>query len=83
MAISPESRAALWRYGGLERDGEGLRRLVQDEHPLVRLIARAALTRQESRGAHLRLDFPDRDPSLDGRHVTITRDSPPALAEWA
>jgi succinate dehydrogenase/fumarate reductase flavoprotein subunit len=59
-----------------------LRTLAQDEHPLVRLIAQAALTRQESRGAHLRLDFPDRDPGLDGRHVTITRGSPPGLADW-
>jgi L-aspartate oxidase len=82
LAISAESRAALWRYGGLERDGDGLRILAADEHPLVRLIAAAALTRQESRGAHLRLDFPDRDPALDGRHVTITRTSPPALAHW-
>jgi L-aspartate oxidase len=83
FAISAASRAALWRYGGLERDGDGLRTLTEDEHPLVRLIARAALTRQESRGAHLRLDFPDRDPGLDGRHVTITRGSSPAVAEWA
>jgi L-aspartate oxidase len=82
VAISAASRAALWRYGGLERDGDGLRILATDEHPLVRLIARGALTRQESRGAHLRLDFPDRDPALDGRHVTITRTSPPALTHW-
>ncbi len=80
--ISAESRAALWRYAGLERDGEGLRRLAEDEHPLVRLIARAALARQESRGAHQRLDFPDRDPALDGRHVTMKRGGEPALAEW-
>jgi L-aspartate oxidase len=82
FAINPDSRAALWRYGGLERDGDGLRTLAEDEHPLVRLIARAALTRQESRGAHLRLDFPDRDPGLDGRHVTMTLGFPPALADW-
>jgi L-aspartate oxidase len=81
-AISAGSRAALWRYGGLERDGDGLHKLTDDEHPLVRLIGRAALAREESRGAHLRLDFPDRDPALDGRHVTITRGSPPALADW-
>jgi L-aspartate oxidase len=80
--ISPASRAALWRYAGLERDGEGLRVLLDDEHPLVRLIARAALARQESRGAHLRLDFPDRDPEMDGRHITIVRGSEPAITLW-
>ena len=39
--ISPESRAALWRYAGLERNGDGLRALADDPHPLVRLIARS------------------------------------------
>jgi L-aspartate oxidase len=82
FGISEASRAALWRYGGLERDGDGLRRLTEDEHPLVRLIARAALSRQESRGAHLRLDFPRLDPALDLRHVTLTRGTDPALATW-
>jgi len=28
---------------------------------VARLIARAALRREESRGAHYRLDFPERD----------------------
>jgi succinate dehydrogenase/fumarate reductase flavoprotein subunit len=37
----------------------------------VRAIARCALTRAESRGAHQRLDYPRRDPSLDGRHVVV------------
>lgn len=83
FAIGAQSRAALWRYAGLERDGDGLRRLLADDHPLVRLIAGAALARQESRGAHQRLDFPERDPALDGRHVTLTRGSEPVLTEWA
>jgi L-aspartate oxidase len=82
FAIAEASRLALWRYGGLERDGDGLRRLTEDEHPLVRLIARAALAREESRGAHLRLDFPELDPALDNRHVTLTEGSQPALATW-
>jgi L-aspartate oxidase len=80
--ISPQSREALWRYGGLERSGEGLRQLVQDPHPLVRLIARCALAREESRGAHLRTDFPERDPALDGRHVTIAEDHEPTPSTW-
>ncbi len=69
--ISPSSRQALWRYAGLERDGPGLERLAEDEHPLVRLIAAGALARTESRGAHQRSDFPERDPALDGSHFTI------------
>ena len=82
-AISPASREALWRYAGLERDGAGLAIVAADEHPLARLIARSALHREESRGAHRRTDFPDRDPALDGRHVTLTRDQPPEYALWA
>ncbi len=82
-AISAASRAALWRDGGLERSGDGLRRLAQDPHPLVRLIAGSALTREESRGAHLRTDFPERDPALDGRHVTLVEGAPPTLSSWS
>jgi L-aspartate oxidase len=82
-AVSPGSRAALWRYAGLERDGAGLAILAGDEHPLVSLIARSALHREESRGAHRRLDFPERDPSLDGRHVTLSRERDPAYVPWS
>ena len=80
--ISPASREALWRHAGLERDGRGLRELTTDPHPLVRLIARCGLARTESRGAHQRRDFPDRDPGFDGVHVTIGGDREPALQTW-
>jgi L-aspartate oxidase len=83
FAISTESRTALWRYAGLERDGEGLLALAGDPHPLVRLIAAGALARQESRGAHERLDFPERSALLDGRHVTIMAGSEPTLETWS
>jgi L-aspartate oxidase len=83
FAISDESRAALWRNAGLERDGEGLLALAGDAHPLVRLIAAGALARQESRGAHQRRDFPERSALLDGRHVTITAGSEPRLETWS
>jgi L-aspartate oxidase len=81
---SSESRQALWRYAGLERDGEGLARLLDDPHPLVRLIAASALRRTESRGAHLRLDHPDRDPSFDFRHVVVGREfvHEPRVERW-
>jgi L-aspartate oxidase len=70
--VSPPDRAtreAVWRGAGLEREEEGLRQLLNTEtHPLARLVAASALARHESRGAHLRRDFPDSDPHLDGYH---------------
>src|ERR1700761_2680422 len=81
--LTQASREALWRYAGLRRDADGLAHLLDDGHPLVRLIARGALTRQESRGAHLRTDFPHLDRSMDERHVTLaTDDDEPAVQTW-
>jgi L-aspartate oxidase len=65
------TRQALWRDAGIVRSAEGLRRLLDSPHPLVRAIGRSALTRNESRGAHQRLDHPQRDPALDGHHIVI------------
>jgi L-aspartate oxidase len=80
--LTPESREALWRCAGLERDGAGLEQLSGDPHPLVRLIARSALTRTETRGAHLRRDFPDRDPRLESTHVVVPAEGEPVLERW-
>jgi aspartate oxidase len=68
---SAATRAALWRDAGIVRSAEGLSRLLDDPHPLARAIARCALARNESRGAHQRSDRPQRDPSLDGRHAVV------------
>jgi L-aspartate oxidase len=80
---SAYSREALWRHAGLERDAESLRELFDDPHPLISLIARSALARAESRGAHQRGDFPALDPRLDGMHVTVQREREPELDSWA
>ena len=66
-----EIRRALWQRAGIVRDAEGLEGLLASEHPLVRSIARCGLERTESRGAHLRSDHPDLDPSMDRRHVVL------------
>jgi L-aspartate oxidase len=62
------TRAALWEHAGPIRDARSLERLLDDPYPLARAIARNALARRETRGAHLRSDFPRADPDLDGVH---------------
>jgi L-aspartate oxidase len=79
---SAASRSALWRYAGLERDADGLRTLAQDPYPLARLIARSALKREESRGAHQRTDFPSIDAALGRVHITLDADGEPQLSSW-
>lgn len=76
------TRAALWRDAGIERSREGLERLSADEHPLARLIAACALKREESRGAHHRSDYPERDPERDRSHVIVGRDEHVAWQTW-
>lgn len=43
---------------------------------VARLMTASALARQESRGVHYRIDYPETDPKLDGRHVVAERCSP-------
>jgi L-aspartate oxidase len=81
-SAEPGTRAALWRDAGIERTGEGLRRLLEDPHPLARLIARCALAREESRGAQLRLDHPRRDPALDHRHAVVSGEEQVSWETW-
>jgi L-aspartate oxidase len=79
---SSATRSALWRHAGIQRDAEGLAELSEDDHPLARLIARCALTREETRGAHRRRDFPELDHACDGLHVTVTGRGAPELERW-
>lgn len=80
--LTDASRRALWENAGLSRDAAGLGELTENPHPLVRLIAAAALARTESRGSHRRRDFPHIDPALDERHVTLLPDRPAAIVRW-
>ena len=65
------TRDAVWELAGPNRDAERLGRLLSDPYPLAVAIARCALERRESRGGHLRSDFPGIDPALDGVHFVL------------
>jgi L-aspartate oxidase len=79
---SASTRAALWDHAGLRRTPEGLRELAGDPFPLARLIAAACLAREESRGAHQRLDHPETDPGLDERHVVLDAAEQVTVQRW-
>ncbi len=76
------TRAALWRDAGVVRTPEGLSRLLANPHPLARLIAGCALARTESRGAHLRVEYPERDPALDFHHAIVANEDPISWQIW-
>jgi L-aspartate oxidase len=82
-APTRETREAMWRHAGLERDADGLRPLLEDPHPLARLIGASAIARQETRGAHARSEFPRPDRDLDGVHTVVEPDAEaPAFEPW-
>jgi L-aspartate oxidase len=81
-APTADAGAALWRDAGLIRSAEGLGRLLDSQHPLVRQIAACGLTREESRGVHFREDFPVESESLAG-HLVVHPGQEPTLERWS
>jgi L-aspartate oxidase len=78
----PATREAVWRHAGPLRDAAGLEPLLSDPYALARLIARSALDRRESRGAHRRSDLPLPDPALDGVHLFVDADGGVRAERW-
>ena len=77
------TRTALWRQAGIVRDPSELQELAEDDpFPLARAIARSALARTESRGAHQRVDHPETDAALDGKHSIVTAEAAAIFRSW-
>jgi L-aspartate oxidase len=76
------TRDAVWRLAGPVRRPEQLERLRDDPYPFAAGIATCALERRESRGGHLRTDFPGLDPDLDGVHIVLAPNGETRREEW-
>jgi L-aspartate oxidase len=74
----------MWRLAGLERTAADLQELLEDPHPLARLVAACALAREETRGGHARAEFPSSDGRMDGRHSVVEAQvSTPTSVFWS
>jgi L-aspartate oxidase len=79
-------REIAWSRIGIVRSGDGLRGAIEaidaiggvptDAATVARLIATAALDREESRGAHYRSDHPESDPAREHRSMLRPRIAP-------
>ncbi len=81
-AVTQETRTACWQYAGLARARAGLDQLARDPHPVARLIAACAIAREETRGAHVRVEHPASDPLLDGVHTVLDASPGPRFEPW-
>ena len=77
-----ETRDAAWRLAGPLREAEQLEQLTADPYPLAAAIASCALERRESRGGHLRTDFPGSEAELDGVHLVLGADGVVRRESW-
>jgi L-aspartate oxidase len=82
LSPAEDAGTALWRDAGLIRSAEGLGRLLDSPHPLVRQIAAGGLAREESRGVHFREDFPVESETL-AAHLVVRPDAEPVLEQWS
>ena len=65
------------------RPPTGCARLLDDPHPLARLVAASALAREETRGAHARADFPRTRPrARRAPHGVAAGAERPRFVEW-
>jgi L-aspartate oxidase len=78
-----QTRDAVWRLAGPVRDAARLEQLTEDRYPLAAAIANSALRRRESRGGHLRSDFPGLDPDLDGAHIVLPPGGESRTEAWS
>ena len=81
-SVQAATRERLWRYAGVERDAAELSLLLDDPHPLARLVATSALAREETRGSQQRRDHPSADPDLDHRHVVVSGNGSTRIEQW-
>jgi L-aspartate oxidase len=86
-AVRTQLQRVMWEQVSLRRAAEGLTSAQEKLRTLAKgavvdpetanllliaqLVVAAALARMESRGAHYRLDYPDRDMARDGRHTLL------------
>jgi L-aspartate oxidase len=90
LAVRKRVRRLMWERVGILRSRASLQRALAEFEQIARaplrpaprnfltaatLIARSALRREESRGAHYRVDFPARDDEHWRAHSVIQKDS--------
>jgi L-aspartate oxidase len=83
MSLS-EVQDSTWTHCGIVRDAAGLKKAIarlegtppdaeaRNAHQVALLVAKCALAREESRGAHYRTDFPEKREEF-ARHTIIDR----------
>jgi L-aspartate oxidase len=71
--IREEHRELMTCWGG-----RALRKMLR----VCELTTRGALMREETRGAHIREDFPNENAAFEG-HITLRRGTEPRIVQWS